>query len=117
MKNLVSKGRTVTVTAPAEVESGEYVAIGALGGVAAGDAANGADLDLACEGVFDVGKNANATFVVGDRVFYDVTAKEATDNESDSNSGGTVAIGVAVAAAGAGASVVRTRLTQPVVAA
>lgn len=117
MQNAVSKGETVTVPAPANVDSGEYVAIGALGGVAAGAAQTGEPLDLTTQGVFDITKNAAATFLVGDRVYFDVTAKEATDNESDSNSGGTIAIGVAVAVAGVGASTVRVRLTQPVSAA
>lgn len=117
MKNQVQKGETVTVPAPANVASGEYLAIGSLGGVAAGAAQTGEPLDLTTEGVFDINKNAGATFVVGERVFYDATAKEATDNDSDSNSGGSIAIGVAVAVAGVGASTVRVRLTQPVVSA
>lgn len=116
MRNMVQPGHTITVSAPAQVQSGEYVAIGALGGVAAGDAENGDALDLSVEGVFAISKNANATFAVGDRVYFDVTAKEATDNDSDSNSGGTVAIGVATAAAGVGAASVNVRLTQPVTA-
>jgi predicted RecA/RadA family phage recombinase len=119
MKNYVSKGKTVSVTAPANVASGEYVSIGSLGGVAAGDAANGADLDLTCEGVFDIQKRASNVFVTGQRVFYSPSAKlaiSATDEDSNS-AADEVLIGVAVAAAGAGATSVRTRLTQPVVAA
>lgn len=113
MKNLVQPGRTITVTAPATVESGEGVLIGQLFGVAAGDAANGASLDLVTEGVFDLDKWTTAVFTVGAPVFWDVATKSArTGNDEDSNSAGDneALIGVAVAASGVGASTVRVKL-------
>jgi predicted RecA/RadA family phage recombinase len=117
MKNLVQPGRTITVTAPANVESGEGVLIGQLFGVAAGDADNGESLDLVTEGVFDLAKNSASVFTVGAPVYFNPTDGNAHSNaDEDSNSGGTVQIGVAVAAAGAGAATVRVRLTQPAVA-
>lgn len=118
MKNLVQPGRTITVTAPANVDSGEGVLIGSLFGVAAGDAETGESLDLVTEGVFDLAKNAASVFTVGALVYFNATDGVCHSNaEEDSNSGGTVRIGVAVAAAGAGGATVRVRLTQPVVAA
>ncbi len=118
MKNLVQPGRVVSIPAPANVTSGEYVVIGALGGVASGDAETGQNLDLAVEGVFDLPKNAASVFIVGQPAYYDPAGKLCHSNaDEDSNSEGTIQIGVAVAAAGAGAASVRVRLTQPVVAA
>lgn len=117
MKNLVQPGRTITVTAPANVESGEGVLIGQLFGVAAGDAENGASLDLVTEGVFDLAKATAAVFTVGAPVYWDTASREANSGEDDdSNSAGDneALIGVAVAAAGAGASTVRVKLCTPV---
>ncbi len=117
MKNLVQPGRTITVTAPATVDSGDGVLIGSLFGVAAGDAATGESLDLVTEGVFALAKNSASVFTVGAFVYFNATDGNAHSNaDEDSNSGGTVRIGVAVAVAGAGATTVRVRLTQPAVA-
>jgi len=41
MKNYVQEGKTLTVTAPAAVVSGQYVTVGSIRGVAAYDAASG----------------------------------------------------------------------------
>jgi predicted RecA/RadA family phage recombinase len=117
MKNLVQPGRTITVTAPANVESGEGVLIGQLFGVCAGDAASGATLDLVTEGVFDLAKATADIFTVGAPVYWDAELKKArSGNDEDSNSAGAneALIGVAVAVAGAGASTVRVKLGQPV---
>ena len=113
MKNFVQPGVNITVPAPANVASGEYVAIGALGGVAAGAVESGDDLDLVTEGVFDIAADAQDTFIVGARVYYNTSAKVAESAEN-SNSAATIAIGVCVEAKGAGQTKVRTRLTQPV---
>lgn len=115
MKSFIQPGVNITVAAPANVASGEYVAIGSLGGVAAGAADSGADLDLVTEGVFDIAADAQDIFAVGARVHYNTSAKVAESAEN-SNSAATIAIGVCVEAKGAGQTTVRTRLTQPVTA-
>jgi predicted RecA/RadA family phage recombinase len=118
MKNLVQPGRQVTIAAPYALSAGEGALVGSLFGVAFGDAENGAPVDILCEGVVDLAKNAASVFVVGQKVFFSTVDKRAHSNtDEDSNSGGSVAIGVAVAAAGAGATTVHVRLTQPAVAA
>ena len=50
MKNYVQEGNTITVTAPATVTSGQLVVVGSISGVAAFDAASGADVEVTVEG-------------------------------------------------------------------
>ena len=72
MKNKLQDGRVITVTAPAQVASGDFVAIGALRGVAVSDAASGASVAIETEGVFALPKEATtATFSAGDEVEWD----------------------------------------------
>ena len=56
MKNYVQEGNTITVTAPATVTSGQLVVVGSINGVAAFDAASGADVEVTVEGVFELPK-------------------------------------------------------------
>jgi predicted RecA/RadA family phage recombinase len=118
MKNFVQPGNNITVAAPYAVDSGEGVLIGQLFGVACGDAENGADVDIATTGVFDMAKDADDVFAsVGAPVYFDTATKTARSHgENDSNSAGDseACIGVTIATAGAGASTVRVRLGVPV---
>jgi predicted RecA/RadA family phage recombinase len=114
MRNCVqSSGANIDVAAaPYAVESGQGVLVGRLFGIASADADNGDPVTVVTEGVFDIAKNANDTFAVGDEVNFNATDLKAHSNDSqDSNSGGTLAIGICVEAAGAGALTVRTKLT------
>lgn len=66
MKNFVQPGGVVTVTAPRAIVAGEIVVVGLLVGVAVNDADNGASVEIATEGVFDVAKtSAQAWATVG----------------------------------------------------
>lgn len=106
MRNFVQPGRMIGVTAPAAVASGDGVLIGALFGVAASDAASGAAVEIATEGVFDLPKatgGANA-FTVGAAVEWNAAAARLAAHASG------VRIGVVVAAAGADAATARVRL-------
>jgi len=117
MKNFVQPGNNLTVAAPYAVDSGEGVLIGQLFGIACGDADNGAEVDIATVGVFDIAKPSAVTFAVGEAVYFDTGAKQArAANDTDSNSAGAYEsqIGVCVQAAGAGASTVRVKLGAPV---
>lgn len=115
MRNGIQPGRVLTVSAPYNLNAGDYALIGALGGVAANDADNGETVDIEVEGVFRLAKNAASVFTVGQRVYFSTVDKKAHSNtDEDSNSGGSVVIGVATAAAGAGSLTVDVRLTQPV---
>jgi len=117
MRNFVQPGDQLTVAAPYEVDAGQGVLVGALFGVAFGDAANGTSVDIATVGVFDIAKPTADVFTVGAPVFFDTATKTARSHgDTDSNSAGDseACIGVAVAAAGAGTSTVRVRLGVPV---
>lgn len=117
MKNFVQPGNNLTVAAPYAVDSGQGVLIGQIFGIAAGDAENGAQVDIATVGVFDIAKQAADVFTVGAPVYFDTTSKTArSGGDTDSNSAGEweAQIGVAVEAAGAGASTVRVKLGVPV---
>lgn len=112
MRNYIQPGANIDVSAPYEVDSGEGVIVGHLFGIANADAENGAAVVITTEGVFDIAKNANDTFAVGDDVLFSGTDKKAHSNaDADSNSGATKTIGIAVQAAGAGATTVRLKLT------
>ena len=94
MKNYVQPGNNLTVPSPAIVASGDVVVIGGLVGIAAGDAATGADLDLVTEGVFTLPKVSALAIAIGDLIYFD----SSTDLVNKTSSGNTY-IGKAVTAA------------------
>lgn len=117
MKNFVQPGNNLTVAAPYAVNSGEGVLVGQLFGIAASDADNGADVDIATVGVFDIAKPSTHQFAVGAPVYFDTATKTARSHgDADSNSVGAseACIGVAVATASSSASTVRVKLGVPV---
>ena len=107
MRNYVQKGDTLTLPAPADVESGDVAIVGSFIGIASGDAASGDDMDLALVGVFTVPKVATDAFTVGAKVYWDAGAELAT---TDDDTGGNPLLGVATAAAGNPSSTVDVRL-------
>ena len=107
MKNYVQPGNTITLTAPYAVESGDGLLVGAIFGVATGAAVNGDSIEAALVGVFDLTKVGSQAWAVGDKVYWDNTAKQATKTATDNT-----LIGAAVEAVGSGAgeTVGRVRL-------
>lgn len=106
MKNYVQPGKIIPVIAPADIVSGDGVLIGALFGVASTDAATGADVELAVEGVFELPKEATTdAYNVGDNVKWDAENKRITTSTAAARHG------VAVATATATAGTVRVRLS------
>lgn len=99
MKTYVQPGTTLTLTAPYAVSSGDGLLVGAIFGVASGDADNGASVEATLVGVFDLKKVASQAWAVGDKVYWDNTAKVATKTATSNT-----LIGVAVAAVGSTAS-------------
>lgn len=81
MKNFLQDGKIVVVTAPEAVDSGEFIKIGELAGVAQTAADNGAEVPLLRCGVFDLPKAAGA-FGQGDKLFWDTAAKNFTKDSS-----------------------------------
>lgn len=105
MKNYVQPGNVIPLAAPYEVVAGAGLLIGAIFGVAATDAANGAAVEAQVVGVFDLKKTSAQAWSVGVKVYWDDTAKEAT-----TTSAGNTLIGVAVAAAANPSATGRVRL-------
>jgi predicted RecA/RadA family phage recombinase len=78
VRNFVQPGETLEVTAPTGgVSSGDVVVIGALVGVAAADAAEGAPVNVQTCGVFDVPKTSAQAWAVGDRIYWNASTSKA----------------------------------------
>lgn len=107
MKNYVQPGNTITLTAPHAVASGSGLLVGAIFGVAAGDAGNGETVETVLVGVFDLKKKASEAWVPGDKVYWDNIAKEATKTATDNT---LVGVAVEAVAGGAGDVIGRVRL-------
>lgn len=110
MKNFVQPGANLTVSAPANTDSGDLVLVGAaLFGVAIHDAKANADLTIATGGVYDLTAVAADAWAVGAKLYREATAGadlgKVTDTEADN-----LLIGVAVAAKAANATSARVRL-------
>lgn len=90
MKNYVQRGDTLTLTAPAEIVSGDVVAVGSIIGVANGDAANGASVDVDTVGVFRLPKTSALAINAGDVVYWD-----AANSVVNKTASGNTKLGVA----------------------
>lgn len=102
----IQPGDVLTVTAPYDLTPGDGAAVGGLFGVAAGDADNGAPVELITEGVFALDKTSAQAWAQGDRVFWNAGTKKA---DNDPTTG--MLIGVAVAAADNPSSTGQVKLT------
>ncbi|MFN3348898.1 DUF2190 family protein [Pseudorhodoplanes sp.] len=106
MKNFIQRGEMITVTAPTGgATSGQGVLVGNLFGVAATTVAEGADVEIATVGVYELPKLVSAVIAAGARVAWDDTAKQVVLPGT-----GMVPIGIATVAAGNGVATVRVRL-------
>ena len=99
MKNYVQPGKTITLTAPYAVAAGDGLLVGAIFGAATAAAGNGEAVEAVLVGVFDLKKTASQAWAVGDKIYWDNTAKEATKTLT-----GNTLIGVALEAVGNGAT-------------
>lgn len=99
MKTYVQPGNTITLTAPYDVTSGDGLLVGAIFGIASGDALTGSEVEVVTTGVFDVTKAASQAWAVGDKVYWDNTNRVATKTAT-----ANTLIGVAVMAVGGTAS-------------
>lgn len=108
MKNYISKGDVLTLTAPYARNSGEGALVGTLFGVATADVANGAAGEFIVAGIFDLtaeGAVSGQDIAAGGAVYWDDTNKRCTKT-STSNT----LIGKAVAAKATAATTIRVRL-------
>ncbi|WP_232831618.1 capsid cement protein [Pseudogemmobacter bohemicus] len=90
---------------PAFGATGAEVLAGIVG-IASGDAASGAPVDVATVGVFELPKVSANSFAVGAAVYWDATAELATTTATSNTK-----LGVAVAAAAASTATVTVRLS------
>lgn len=106
MKNFVAPGENIAVIAPAAVASGDFVQVNSyMYGFATAAAANGAEVVILTEGVFDAVKLAGAAWAVGDLLYWSGAAFTKTV-------GTNTLCAVAVAAAVSGATVGRVKLLE-----
>jgi len=106
MKTYTQEGKAVTLTAPVGgVVKGYGYVIGALFVVALNTADAGDDFEGYTTGVYELPKESTAAFTVGEKVFWDNTAKEC-----DETATGRFMVGVAVEAAIATTVVCKVRL-------
>ena len=104
--NYVQPGNTVTIPAPAAVQSGGVVIAGAIVGVAQIDADLGADVDVDTVGVWDLPKVSALAVSLGDVIYWDATAGLANKTSASNTK-----LGVAVAPAANPSGTVRVRLS------
>jgi predicted RecA/RadA family phage recombinase len=106
MRNYIQQGNVLTVPAPAGgALSGDGVLINALFGVAAYTAAEGEELEIEVVGVFELPKAAAVALDVGQKAYWDTTAKNVVSTAS-----GNKLIGVAAASAAGPDTSIRVRL-------
>lgn len=104
-RNYIQPGDTLTIPAPAAVLSGAPVIVGDIVGIAQGNAASGAPVDVAMRGVWELPKVAANSFALGARVYWNAGNGLATSTAS-----GNTLLGVAVEAAAADTGTVKMRL-------
>lgn len=78
MKNYVSDGETLDITAADAVASGGGVLAGTIFGVATGDITAGAQGVIGLCGVYDLPKAASQAWTIGAKVYWDNAAKVCT---------------------------------------
>lgn len=101
MKNFKQSGDTVTLIAAAAVASGAGILVGSIFGIATNAAAIGEEVEAKRKGVFTVAKNSAEAWAVGDKVYWDDTAKVFTiTNTTDTLVGAAYAVAANPSATG-----------------
>lgn len=112
MKNFTQQGETITIIAAADLSAGQVVALGNVLGVACAAIANGAQVEVAIEGVFIVPKVSGAVIAQGESLTWDASAAAFDDNAAVPASGDiTGAACFAFESAGAGVTSLQVRFT------
>jgi len=94
MKNFISTGDIITVTAPYDVASGAGVLVGAIFGFAVTSAKSGEQVNIKRSGVFDHAKTSAQAWTEGVALYWDNTNKVLTTTAS-----GNTLVGAAAAVA------------------
>ncbi len=111
MRNYVQPGKTLTLTAPYALTSGQGALVGSIFGVAKTDLASGASGEFQTEDVIDLTKAGATAVTAGALVYWDNAARNVTTNAA---AGANKLIGAATQAAAAGDATVRVKLTGQV---
>lgn len=106
MKNYVQPGKTIPVTVASAKSSGDghETAAGGLVGVLTADVEAGGEVEMSIEGIFEFTKDAADSFAVGDKVYWNEAAGEATSDIAETH------MGTAVEAIGAVAGTIQVKL-------
>lgn len=78
MKNAIQSDMQATVPAPYDLTGGQMAKVGAILGVASFDALSGADVVLERRGTFKLAKTTGEAWTVGQKLYWDDTAKKVT---------------------------------------
>jgi predicted RecA/RadA family phage recombinase len=78
MKNFIKPGNMTTLVAASAVSSGQGMLVGALFGVAATNAAQGAEVEACRKGEFELAAVTADTATQGAKAYWDDTAKKIT---------------------------------------
>jgi predicted RecA/RadA family phage recombinase len=105
MKNYVQSGDVITIIAPYALTAGQGALVGSLFGVATCDAANGANVDVMPEGVFDITALQTDTGGAGTKMYWDNAAKRLTTTST-----GNTLVGCLTAAKGSSDTTARVYL-------
>ena len=112
MKTFQQDGEVITITAGANLTSGQVVRVGNLLGVATQAIANGAAGEVALCGVYTVPKVSGAVIAIGETLTWDASAAAFDDNLAVAASGDvTGAAAVAWEAAGNGVTSMAVKFT------
>lgn len=95
MKNFVQHGDTVTITAAANITSGQLVNAGVLVGVAGTDALSGEQVAIKTTGVFELPKTSAQAWTVGAAIYMIPASGLCTT----ATTAGNILIGCAIEAA------------------
>jgi len=93
MKNFIQPGNVVTLVAPYNLISGQGALVGAIFGIAATDALQGTPVEAVRDGVFVLGAVTADTLAIGEKVYWDNTARRITKTATNN-----VLVGAAAAA-------------------
>jgi predicted RecA/RadA family phage recombinase len=105
MKNFIQNGRTISLTAPYAVLSGGGLLVGSIFGVASFNAAISETVEAQLEGVFELPKTSALAIAIGERLYWDNTARVVNKTVA-----GNTLIGVAVSTAADPSPTVLVRL-------
>lgn len=107
---VTSEGDAIDYTPASAVLAGDVVQIGSIPLVATQAIAANVQGALACEGVFDVPKNADV-FAVGDAVYWNASDTDTSSNTGCADNASGNLMGLCVANANAAVATVRVKLT------